>query len=165
MVALLDATEPRFRPGAGDLAHMTDWGGKLVGAIVRIAALLHLAEHFRDGWDRPINLATFENAVLIGEYFTGHAQAAYDAIGADPAVSDARALLDWTTRTGTIRFAARDVLAALRRFRKTTDLDPALRVLEAHGWIRRVPAPPQTGRGRKTGPTYETHPHASQDPP
>ena len=47
------------RPVA-DLAHMTDWGGKLAGAIVRIAALLHLAEHARDGWDRPITLATLK---------------------------------------------------------------------------------------------------------
>jgi len=26
---------------------MTDWGGKLTGAIIRIAGLLHLAEHGR----------------------------------------------------------------------------------------------------------------------
>jgi hypothetical protein len=36
----------RLRPG-GDLAHMTDWGGKLTGAIVRIA---DLEAH---GWIRP----------------------------------------------------------------------------------------------------------------
>ncbi len=33
MIRLLAETEPRFRPG-NDLAHMTDWGGKLVGVIV-----------------------------------------------------------------------------------------------------------------------------------
>ncbi|MFC5754155.1 DUF3987 domain-containing protein [Actinomadura rugatobispora] len=160
--ALLDDTEARFRPGTGDLAHMTDWGGKYVGAVVRIAALLHLAEHFRTGWNRPIDLGTLLNAHEIGEYFTVHAQAAYDAIGADPAIADARALLDWIERTGTTQFSARDVLSSLRRFKKVTDLDPALRVLESHGWIRRLPAPPKTGRGRKAGPTYETHPSATE---
>ncbi|WP_433474761.1 DUF3987 domain-containing protein [Spirillospora sp. CA-142024] len=160
-LALLTETEPRFRPGTGDLAHMTDWGGKYVGAVLRIAALLHLAEHFRGGWDRPISLATFQNARQIGEYFTVHAQAAYDAIGADPAVADARALLEWIERTATTQFGARDVLSSLRRFKKVADLDPALRILESHGWIRRVPTAPKTGRGRKAGPLYETHPDAT----
>ncbi|WP_339155871.1 YfjI family protein [Actinomadura luteofluorescens] len=155
---LLTETEPRFRPGTGDLAHMTDWGGKYVGAVLRIAALLHLAEHFRDGWDRPISLATFQNARQIGEYFTVHAQAAYDAIGADPAVADARALLEWIERTATTQFSARDVLSSLRRFKKVADLNPGLRILESHGWIRRIPTAPKTGRGRKAGPLYETHP-------
>ncbi|MBA9002050.1 DUF3987 domain-containing protein [Thermomonospora cellulosilytica] len=166
VIELLAATEPRFRPGSGDLAHMTDWGGKLVGATVRIAALLHLGKHLRNGWDRPIDLATWNDAVQLGEYFTTHAQAAYDAIGADPAVADARAVLDWLRRTATQRFTARDLMRGLKhRFAKVTDTDPALRVLESHGWIRRIPAPPTTGRGRPAAPTYEAHPDATQDTP
>jgi hypothetical protein len=160
IIALLRDTELRFRPG-GDLAHMTDWGGKFVGAVLRIAALLHLAEHFRTGWDRPITLATFTSARQIGEYFTLHAQAAYDVIGADPAVADARALLEWIRRTGTERFTARDVVQALRsRFAKVSDADPGLRVLESHGWIRRLPTPPRKGAGRTPSVAYEVHPDA-----
>ncbi|MBC6461472.1 DUF3987 domain-containing protein [Actinomadura sp. HBU206391] len=163
IVELLAATEPRFRPGTGDLAHMTDWGGKLVGAVVRIAALLHLAEHLRDGWYRPVDLATFANAQIIGEYFVAHAQAAYDTIGADPAVADARALLDWARNTATNRFTARDVMRSLKhRFAKVTDLDPGLRVLESHGWVRRIPAPPTNGRGRPAAPAYELHPNTAE---
>jgi replicative DNA helicase len=162
VIAMLADVEPRLRPGS-DLAHMTDWGGKLVGATVRIAALLHIAHHFRDGWARPIDADTFDAAREIGEYFTAHAQAAYDAIGADAAVASARALLEWIRRTHTTRFAARDVLAALRaRFTKIGDLGPALAILEAHGWIRTIPAPPQTGRGRKASPSFEVHPAAME---
>ncbi|MFB9830938.1 DUF3987 domain-containing protein [Actinoallomurus acaciae] len=157
---LLADTEPRFRPD-GDLAHMTDWGGKLVGATVRIAGLLHLAKHLRDGWSKPITADTFADATDIGEYFTTHAKAAYDAIGADPATADAKALLDWARNTGRTRFAARDAQPPLRtRFKKITDLDTALRVLETHGWIRRLPMPPRAGRGRPAAPTYEVHPAA-----
>jgi hypothetical protein len=160
--AILDLArehETRLRPGTGDLAHMTDWAGKYVGAVVRIAALLHLAQHFRDGWDRPITLATFTNARLIGEYFTLHAQAAYDAIGADPAVNDARAVLEWIERTGTTRFTARDLMRSglKNRFKKATDTEPVLRVLETHGWIRRLPSPP-SARNRPASPAYEAHP-------
>jgi hypothetical protein len=163
VTGMLADTEPRFRPGTGDLAHMTDWGGKLVGATVRIAGLLHLATHLRDGWASPINAATFDNARQLGDYYTTHAQAAYDTIGADPAVADARAILTWARNTTVSRFTTRDILPPLRhRFTKTTDIEPALRILESHGWIRRLPAPPHTGRGRPTAPAWEFHPEVSQ---
>jgi replicative DNA helicase len=154
---LLAQTEPRFRPG-GDLHHMTDWGGKLVGATVRIAGLLHLATHLKDGRGRPITGDTFAAACQIGDYFTHHAQAAYYAIGADPAVADARALLDWARRTATTRFTAREVLSSVRRFKTVADVEPALRLLESHGWLRRLPRATPTGRGRPAAPTYELHP-------
>ncbi len=157
---LLAQTEPRFLPG-GDLHHMTDWGAKLVGATVRIAALLHLAAHLKDGWCRPITADTFAAACQIGDYFTHHAQAAYDAIGADPAIADARALLDWASRTATSRFTGREVLTKLRRFKTMADLEPGLRVLETHGWIRRLPTATPSGRGRPAALAYELHPQAT----
>ncbi|MFF5265386.1 DUF3987 domain-containing protein [Actinomadura viridis] len=161
---LLEAVEPRLRPGTGDLAHMNDWAGKYVGAVVRIAALLHLGKHLRDGYTRPIDLDTFQDAVQLGEYFIAHAQAAYDAIGADPAVNHARTILDWAHRTGTTRFTARDLMRGplKGRIRKVADLDPALRVLETHGWTRRIPGARSTG-GRPTAPAYQIHPDISTD--
>lgn len=160
---LLADIEPRFRPD-GDLAHMTDWGGKLTGATVRIAGLLHLAKHFRDGWDTPITADTFAAARDIADYYTEHAKAAYDAIGADPATADGKAVLDWARNTTTTRFTTRDILPALRRFKKVTDLDPGLHLLEGHGWLRRLPPPPRTGRGRPAATTYELHPSALESP-
>lgn len=42
-----------------------------------------------------------------------------------------------------------------------TDLDPALALLEQHGHIRRIPAPPTTSRGgRPPASEYETNPLA-----
>ncbi len=34
------------------VGHMTEWGGKLVGATVRVATSLHFAEHEGEQW-RP----------------------------------------------------------------------------------------------------------------
>lgn len=161
IIQMLAETELRFRPG-GDLHHITDWGGKLVGATVRIAALLHLATHLTDGWARPITSATFAAACQIGDYFTHHALATYDAIGATPALADARALLEWASRTGTSRFTARDLLSGLRRrFKTVADLEPALRLLEEHGWLRRLPTAAPTGRGRPAAVIYELHPRTA----
>lgn len=49
--------EKRMRDGE-QLAGIREWACKAVGAAVRIAGLLHLAEHLRDGWGKPINRRT-----------------------------------------------------------------------------------------------------------
>ena len=158
VTALLADIEPRFRPGA-DLAHMTDWGGKLAGATIRIAGLLHLAAHIRDGWDRPITTATLEAATEITGYFTGHAKAAYDTIGADPATAHARAILTWLHHTRPAQITARDLMRAMRdRFTKAADLAAPLAILESRGWIRPRPSPPAQGRGRPAAPAWDVHP-------
>jgi hypothetical protein len=160
---MLADTEPRFRPGTGDLAHMTDWGGKLVGATVRIAGLLHLATRFRDGWARPIDAKTFDAARQVADYYTAHAQQAYDIIGADPATADARAILGWLRTTTASRLTTRDLMRGIKhRFAKAADAEPALRILETAGWIRRLPDPPHQGRGRPASPAWETHPEATR---
>lgn len=158
VTGLLSAVEPRFRPGA-DLAHMTDWGGKLTGAIVRIAGLLHLAEHARDGWDSPISLATLEAAAEIGDYYTCHAKAAYDTIGADPATASARAVLQWLTTTRPAQVTARDLMRGLRdRFPKAADLSAPLAILESRGWIRPRPTAIPQSRGRPPAAAWDVHP-------
>ncbi|MCQ0004525.1 DUF3987 domain-containing protein [Actinomadura madurae] len=161
---LLRETEPRYRPG-NDLAHMPDWGGKFPGAVVRIAGLLHLAHHPHGTWNHPITTDTFACARQVGDYFLTHAQAAYDLIGADPDLADARALRDWIARTGIHRFTARDAVQALRpRFRKVADTEPGLRVLETHGWIRRLPSAPRaSAAGRAPATVYEAHPQPAAE--
>ena len=47
--------EPRLAADSGDLAHLAGWAAKLAGATCRLAALLHLASHLRDGWAQPIS--------------------------------------------------------------------------------------------------------------
>jgi hypothetical protein len=70
--------EPRLDAEAGDLAHVEGWAAKLAGATARIAGLLHLAEHLRDGWARPVEAETMHAAVAIARYLTDHALAVFD---------------------------------------------------------------------------------------
>ena len=84
-------------------------------------------------------------------------------MGGDPRLDDARWLLDWISRTNRTQFSRRDVhVAAPRsRFAKATDLEPALRLLEEHGYLRRVDPEPSRdaqGRGRPASPRFLVNP-------
>ena len=152
--------EPRLDAGSGDLAHLAGWAAKLAGATCRLAALLHLAGHLRDGWAQPITTSTFTAAIRLADYLIDHAMAVFDLMGADHRVDDARWLLEWITRTGKAQFSRRDAHQAARgRFRKATDLEPALALLEEHGYVRRVDAdPPGPRGGRPSTPRFLVNP-------
>jgi len=153
--------EPRLAAGSGDLAQLAGWAAKLAGATCRLAALLHLASHLRDGWVQPINADTFAGAIRLADYLVEHARAVFDLMGADPRVHDARWLLDWISRTGQAQFTRRDAhhAAPRGRFPKATDLDPALALLEEHGWLRRVDADsPGPKGGRPPSPRFLVNP-------
>jgi hypothetical protein len=152
--------EPRLAASSGDLAHLAGWAAKLAGAACRLAALLHLASHLRDGWARPIDAHTLAGAVRLADYLVDHARAVFDLMGADSRVDDARWLLDWIGRTGRTQFSRRDAHQAARgRFRKATDLEPALALLEEHGHLRRVDADPGGSKGgRPASPRFLVNP-------
>jgi replicative DNA helicase len=169
--------EPRLAAGSGDLAHLAGWAAKLAGATCRLAALLHLASHLRDGWAHPVGADTFASAIRLADYLVEHARAVFDLMGADPRTDDARWLLEWINRTDQRQFSRRDAHAAAARgrFRKAADLEPALTLLEEHGWLRRVDADPVGPKGgrpasprflvnplpRATEPTEPTKPHSA----
>ncbi|MGH8876777.1 MAG: YfjI family protein [Stackebrandtia sp.] len=159
VLTIEETVEPRLAPG-GDWAHIVDWGSKYTGAVVRLAALLHLAEHHHDGWSKPIEANTIERAAQLGDYFAAHALAAFEDMGADPLVDDARAVLDWIERNQPEQFSRRELFTGVSRgrFRKVAQLDPVLSLLEQHGHIRALPPPEPTGRGRPPAPVYLVNP-------
>jgi replicative DNA helicase len=153
--------EPRLAAGSGDLAHLAGWAAKLAGATCRLAGLLHLASHIRDGWAQPIAGDTLADAVRLAGYLIEHARAVFDLMGADPRTDDARWLLDWIARTNHVQFSRRDAHTAAPRgrFRRAADLEPALALLEEHGWLRRVDAdPPGPKGGRPPSPRFLVNP-------
>jgi hypothetical protein len=155
--------EPRLAAGSGDLAHLAGWAAKLAGATCRLAALLHVASHLRDGWNQPIGADTFARAIRLADYLIDHACAVFDLMGADPRTDDARWLLDWFTRINRTQFTRRDAhkAAPRGRFPKATDLEPALSLLQEHGYLRRVDPEPSRdphGRGRPASPRFLVNP-------
>lgn len=153
------ALEPLLAPHA-ELAHVVDWASKLTGTTARIAGLLHLADLLATAWTQPVGIRHVDAAARVGQYFLAHALATFDRMGADPALDDARHLLDWALRTGRESFTRREAFSALSRlrFRKVTDLDPALQTLLDHGYLRRADSPQTRGAGRPASPRWEVHP-------
>ncbi|MFB7917866.1 YfjI family protein [Streptomyces sp. NPDC056061] len=160
LLAYQRVSESRLRED-GPLRPIVNWASKRDGAVARIAGLLHLAAHPEDAWTRPIEAATMAAATEIGDYFTAHALDVFNAMKADPAQGPAHTLLTHLTETRTATFTKRDLFRAVPRseFPAMGDLDPALNLLEDHGWVRQQPPPPRTTRGgRPPSPRYETHP-------
>jgi hypothetical protein len=160
--------EPRLAVGSGDLGHLAGWAAKLAGATCRLAGLLHLATHLRDGWARPITADTFAGAARLADYLVDHARAVFDLMGAEPRTDDARWLLGWIGRTNQTQFTRRDAhhAAPRGRFAKATDLDPALSLLQEHGYLRRVDADPVGPKGgRPPSPRFLVNPlHPATEP-
>ncbi len=117
----------------GPLAHMSDWAGKLAGAVARIVGLLHLADLGGQPapWSVPVPGATMARAIAIGQYLIPHARAAFAEMGADPEQSDAKYLLQWIRRAGADWFKRSDCYEATKgHFRSVEAMEPALALLQ-----------------------------------
>ncbi|MFD6737512.1 YfjI family protein [Streptomyces anthocyanicus] len=160
LIAYQKRIEPQLKARGGKLGHISNWAGKLAGATARMAALLHLAEHGGNGYAHPVTEATMSAAIELGEYYTAHALAVFDVMGADPVLSRARSVLEALRDNGWEDVSRRDVFSVLSRSEVPTvaDLEPALALLEDHGYLRSY-QPERTGkRGRPPAPRLQAHP-------
>jgi putative DNA primase/helicase len=143
----------------GEMEIMRDWGAKLAGATLRLAAVLHCVEHGPAG---QIDEPTIAAAVEIARYLVPHAEAVLNMMQAkeESGDDDARYVLRWIERHGRQEFTKRDAQQhGKRRFPKADDIDPALAELMRRGYIRLRPSEP-AGPGRPPSPTYEVNPVA-----
>lgn len=143
---------------AGEWEHMRDWGGKLVGAMVRIAALLHLSSFPANV---PISAETMAGAICIAEFLGVHAEAAYQAMGADERIEDAKYLWRRIADNGADEISKRDLFRLVRsaRIKKVEDMEVPLRVLVEYGYIR-IEDVERDGAGRKASPRIKVNPLA-----
>lgn len=131
------------------------WGSKLLGAIARMAGILHLVLE-REGTevDHDLLLA----ASKMGDYFTEHALAVFKIMAADEDKYGAQELLDVIEKHELRTFTQRDIMRAARtKFPNAESVQSPISILLDHGWIAEqdVPVPVI---GRKPNPRYLTHP-------
>lgn len=131
------AHERELRRG-GTLADIADWAGKLPGAVLRIAGLLHIATHEMPEASK-ITVGTLRSAIRFGDYFTGHARIMYRMMAGHSNLADAQAVLEAITGldSPTTRREVHRRLHNTARFQRSADLSDPLAVLEDYGWIRR----------------------------
>jgi len=156
--------ETMLRDG-GEMEAIKDWGGKLVGATGRIAALLHCVEADPKS---PLQEDTMAAAIEIARYFIPHARHVLASVKGleDEASGDARYVLDFIRRKGLVAFTERDLCQHGKyRFPKAADVVPGLKELESRGYIRRGPKPQATA-GRPPSQVWEVNPgFLNDDPP
>jgi len=115
----------------GEFESIQDWTGKLPGASLRIAGLCHVAKHGEQALE--INLETMEKALDLCVLLIPHAQVAFDMMGGDQTIDDAKLILRWIIKEGG-SFFKKSVCHRVHhgRFRKIDRLEKALDVLR--GW-------------------------------
>ncbi len=142
----------------GELEAMRDWGSKLAGATLRLAAVMHCVNH---GLAGEVGTETLLAAIEIARALIPHAEAVLSLMRADggpSGASDGLYVLRWIRRHGKRDFTKSEAQhAGKRRFPRADDIDPALAELQQRGYIRLRPTR-QTGPGRPPSPAYETNP-------
>lgn len=152
---LFNEIESRLK---GDLAEISDWAGKFVGAVLRVSGILHVMKYPKDSMFDSVDRETMENAVAIGRYFLAHAKAAYSLMGADTVNKDAQHLLSLIKRERLAEFSRRDAMCLCRSFKTADSMQPVLNRLCEYGYLAVKPVPPSYGPGRKPSDTYLVNP-------
>lgn len=146
--------EPRL---IKDLENIAGFAGKLHGAIIRIAGILHLIGGHAD--NQLISYDTLRNAISIGRYFLKHAKMAYQLMGADKQLQDAKYILRQLEKQEVMEITRYEVFRLCRgRFKKDEDMTSAFELLNEYGYIKEVETE-YKGAGRKPSKKYNINPN------
>jgi hypothetical protein len=152
------ALENRCGPGH-ELEHLNEWVGKLRANVIRIAGLLHLANHHPDDLVGP---ETIRDAITLGNYYLDHMIAISDGWGVDESIIQAKKLLQWAERSDTTQITLRELMRSNQRaFPDLDSIRGPLTMLIENGWVRPVDNLPISfvpARG-KPSPLLEFHPN------
>lgn len=148
-----------------EFADISDWAGKLVGNVLRIAGLLCRASVYRchdflaDEDELIVSKEIMANAIYIGRYFIEHARAAFSLMGADETIKQSRYVLSAIKNAGLAEVTRRDVQRLCRSFKKADDLQPVLGNLVDYGYLSVIDTGKFTGKGRPPAMKYAVNPY------
>jgi hypothetical protein len=150
------AKHEAFLAGEGQI--ISDWAAKYIGAVLRIAGLLHVSEHGENDPEIPEDV--MKRAILIGSYFLAHSSYAYSMMGNDLSIKKALFVLGRIKRER-ITSIKRWELAKLCRgkfFKDSDGIQSTLELLESYGYIRIETAPEEQRPGRKSDMVIRVNP-------
>jgi hypothetical protein len=148
--------EKELRPD-GRLNHVSGWGGKICGFALRITGILHVMEYLTG--EDEISSQTMHQALEISNILIDHALAAFDGMGADKNVEDAKIVFNWIRRNGLCLFWKSDCHRALSgRFKDVGQLESALKILIERNIIA-DPINVSTGGKGRPSIVFNVNPH------
>lgn len=124
----------KFLVGEGQA--ISDWASKYIGAVLRIAGLLHCADMEDDKTE--VTASTMSKAIQIGKYFLAHSTYAYSMMGTDLSIQKAKFVLAKLKKKNVSVIKRSELFQMCRGkfFKKTEKIFPTLELLEGHGYIR-----------------------------
>jgi hypothetical protein len=148
--------EIEMREG-GRFESLTDWSGKLPGAAARLAGLLHCVKHDSQPWAEKISLETMSQALDLAAVFAGHAEIAFEMMGADVAIEGAKKVCRWIEKGRHESFTRSDCFQALRgTFKRVADIEGPLDVLVERNYLASYD--PKKGSKGRSSLTYSVNP-------
>ncbi|MCD2492960.1 DUF3987 domain-containing protein [Lacrimispora sp. NSJ-141] len=160
--AFAEEMEPKLKT---EFADISDWAGKLVGNVLRIAGLLCRASVYRChdflavADELIVDAETMQNAIRIGEYFVEHARAAFLLMGVDEIIKQSRYVLDAIKNAGLAEVTRRDVQRLCRRFKRAEELQLVLDNLVGYGYLSVIDDGKYKGKGRPPAMKYAVNPY------
>ena len=117
-----------------ELSEIADFAGKFVGAVLRIAGLIYLAENINSELILSENF--MRSAIKIGGYFLEHAKAAYQLMGADEVTEQCKYILRQLQKSQPESITARDVMRTCRKFKTADETSAPLARLCEYGYLK-----------------------------
>lgn len=154
MEAFFDEHQDYLR-GEGQI--ILEWASKYIGAVLRIAGLIHLAD---DNKGTTVSVDTIDKAISLGRYFLEHAKYAYALAGNDKALKRAKYVLlkikDKEYRSFKLWELEKD--CRNKMFRRKAYVREALQLLEECGYVKIMQPEIIPGPGRKPDEYVKVNP-------
>lgn len=140
-----------FKEDLRDNDNIESWAGKLVGQLMRLAGLIHMATVIDDD-DYTVQVETIQVIEQLKDYFISHAKKAFNVSSVDEDVEDAKYLLGRIMDLQQDGQLKRQELWQMvkQRFGKSEQIEPILKLLTDRGYIKISEIQNKSGKGRKS---------------
>ena len=149
------AEHEAYLSGEGQI--IAEWASKYIGAVLRIAGLIHVASESND---LIVSGETIDKAIAIGRYFLEHAKFAYALAGNDKTLKRAKFILLKIKERGesAIKLWQLDKDCRNKLFKNKADIREALQLLEECGYLKVMHPEVVAGPGRKPDDYVKVNP-------
>ena len=138
-----------------ELSQIQAFAGKIVGAVLRIAGILHITNS--KGVISEVCESEMISAMKIGMYFLDHADRAYKIMSSDENIKNAKYVLEKIIKNKFDRATKTELVRVCRKFKSTEQLIEPLNILINHNYLKEI-TQEYNGVGRKPENIYLVNP-------